>query len=137
MLDGDAAPPRKRVLQPPVLGPCQLWPNRRPSQQLLSSCFYLANPVFRSFRRLRPCYTQRRVSICRSCAARGRGHLLTRACCWPTADRRLDRLTRLTGHSAVADRQPRCRQQLRQSISNMPTSRTSPTANPCLYYIIT
>jgi len=38
VLDGDpAAPPRKRAQQPPLFGPCLLWPNGRPSQLLLSS----------------------------------------------------------------------------------------------------
>jgi len=34
VLDGDPAP--KQPL--PIFGPCLLWPNGRPSQQLLSSC---------------------------------------------------------------------------------------------------
>jgi len=35
VLDGDPAPPWKGVQQPPSLfGPCLLWPNGRPSQQL-------------------------------------------------------------------------------------------------------
>jgi len=40
VLDGDPAPPWKGAQQiPPLFGPCLLWPNGRPSQQLLSSCF--------------------------------------------------------------------------------------------------
>jgi len=39
VLDGDPAPPRKGAQQPPLFGPCLLWPNGGPSQQLLSSCF--------------------------------------------------------------------------------------------------
>ena len=37
VLDGDPAPPRKGAQQPPLFAPCLLWPNGRPSQQLLSS----------------------------------------------------------------------------------------------------
>ena len=37
-LDADSAPP-KGVQHPPLFGPCLLWPNGRPSQLLLSSCF--------------------------------------------------------------------------------------------------
>jgi len=39
VLDGDPTPPpRKRdKSSPPLFGPCLLWPNGRPSQQLLSS----------------------------------------------------------------------------------------------------
>jgi len=38
MLDGDPAPPmEKGTTAPPLFGPCLLWPNGRPSQQLLSS----------------------------------------------------------------------------------------------------
>jgi len=39
MLDGDQVgtqPPQQPL---PTFGPCVLWPNGRPSQQLLSSCF--------------------------------------------------------------------------------------------------
>ena len=35
--DGDPAPPWKAVQQPPPFGPCLLWSNGRPSQQLLST----------------------------------------------------------------------------------------------------
>jgi len=35
---GDQAP-RKGAQQPPLFGPYLLWPNGRPSQQLLSSCY--------------------------------------------------------------------------------------------------
>ena len=38
VLDGDLAPPWKAAWQPPLFGPCLLWPNGRPSQQLMSSC---------------------------------------------------------------------------------------------------
>ena len=38
VLNGDPAPPRKGAQQPPLVGRCLLWPNGRPSQQLLSSC---------------------------------------------------------------------------------------------------
>jgi len=38
VLDGDPAPPRKGKHQPPLFGQCLLWPNGRPSQQLLSCC---------------------------------------------------------------------------------------------------
>jgi len=39
VLDGDPVgtqPPQQPL---PLFGPCLLWPNGRPSQQLLSSCF--------------------------------------------------------------------------------------------------
>ena len=32
VLDGDPAPPRNGAGQPPLFGPCLLWPNSRPSQ---------------------------------------------------------------------------------------------------------
>ena len=39
VLDGDPAPPYpKGAQQPPLFGPCLLYLNGRPSQQLLSSC---------------------------------------------------------------------------------------------------
>ena len=38
VLDGDRAPPRKGAQQPPLFGPCLLWPNGRPSQQPLTYC---------------------------------------------------------------------------------------------------
>jgi len=39
VLDGNPAPPsQKGAQQPPLSGPCLLWPNDRPSQQLLSTC---------------------------------------------------------------------------------------------------
>ena len=43
VIDGDPAhpPPRKGAQQPPFFGPCLLWPNGRPSQQLLSCCCIL------------------------------------------------------------------------------------------------
>jgi len=37
VFDGDLASPRKGVQQPVLFGPCLLWPNGRPSQQLRSS----------------------------------------------------------------------------------------------------
>ena len=37
VLNGDPAPPRKGAQQPPLFAPCLLWPNGRPSLQLLSS----------------------------------------------------------------------------------------------------
>ena len=38
VLDGDPAPLRKGAQQPTLFGSCLLWPNGRPSRQLLSSC---------------------------------------------------------------------------------------------------
>jgi len=38
VLDGNPASPKKRGTAAPLFGPCLLWPNGRPSQQLLSSC---------------------------------------------------------------------------------------------------
>jgi len=38
VLDGDPAPPPQRGTAP-VFGPCLLWPNGRPSQLLLSTCY--------------------------------------------------------------------------------------------------
>jgi len=41
VLDG-AQPPlqkRGRTAPPPIFGPCLLWPNSRPSQLLLSTCY--------------------------------------------------------------------------------------------------
>jgi len=39
MLDGDSAlPPKNGVTEAPLFGLCILWPNGRPSHQLLSSC---------------------------------------------------------------------------------------------------
>ena len=39
VLHEDPAPPKTGAQQPPTLfSPCLLWPNGRPSQQLLSSC---------------------------------------------------------------------------------------------------
>ena len=40
VLDRDPAPPPKGAQQSPLFGPCLLWPNDRPAQQLLSTCFY-------------------------------------------------------------------------------------------------
>jgi len=36
---GPSSLPRKGAQQPPMFGPCLLWPHGCPSQQLLSSCF--------------------------------------------------------------------------------------------------
>ena len=36
-LDGDPSAP-KNAAQPPIFGPCLLWPNGRPSQLLRSTC---------------------------------------------------------------------------------------------------
>jgi len=41
VLDGDPAP--KKGARPPIFGPYLLWPNGRPSQLLLSSCFTYIN----------------------------------------------------------------------------------------------
>jgi len=41
VLFGDQLPPRKGAQQPPLFGPCLLWPNGRPSQQLLNSCSFI------------------------------------------------------------------------------------------------
>ena len=45
VLDGDPAPPERRTT-PRLFGRCLLWPNGRPSQQLLSSCFTLSAVLF-------------------------------------------------------------------------------------------
>ena len=50
VLDGDPAPPhgktgRGTAARPPLFGPCLLWPNGRPLQQLLSSCMGFLNYV--------------------------------------------------------------------------------------------
>jgi len=37
-LDGAQLPRQKGAQQPPLFGPCLLWPNGRPSQLLLSAC---------------------------------------------------------------------------------------------------
>jgi len=42
VLDGDPAPHSTRS---PLFGPCLLWPNGRPSQQLLSSCYFISDVV--------------------------------------------------------------------------------------------
>ena len=47
VLDGDPAPPRKWAQQPPLFGPCLLWPNGRPSQLLLSSCWEIVGDIHR------------------------------------------------------------------------------------------
>ena len=41
VLDGDPAPPPSKGTQPSIFGPCLLWPNGRPSQLLLSTCYIL------------------------------------------------------------------------------------------------
>jgi len=38
-LDGDPSPLSKKRVQPQIFGRCLLWPNGRPSQLLLSTCF--------------------------------------------------------------------------------------------------
>ena len=38
VLDGDPAPPKEVGTAAPTFVPCQLWPNGRPSQLLMSSC---------------------------------------------------------------------------------------------------
>ena len=40
LLDGDSAAPKRGHISPPLFGSCLLWPNGRPSQQLLSSCSF-------------------------------------------------------------------------------------------------
>ena len=42
VLGGDPAapPPSKKGVQPPISGPCLLWPNSCPSQLLVSSCLF-------------------------------------------------------------------------------------------------
>jgi len=39
VLDGDSVGTQTPQQPLPTFGPCLLWPNGRPSQQLLSSCF--------------------------------------------------------------------------------------------------
>jgi len=38
--------PHKKMETPPIFGPCLLWPNGRPSQLLLSSCFWFSLAYF-------------------------------------------------------------------------------------------
>ena len=38
VLDGAQLPPQKKGAQPPIFGPCLLWPNGRPPQLRLSTC---------------------------------------------------------------------------------------------------
>jgi len=40
VLDGDPAPLERGTAASPLFGPALLWPNGRPSQQLLSSCIF-------------------------------------------------------------------------------------------------
>ena len=42
VLDGDPDPPQKVHSSPAIFGPCLLWPNGCPSQQLLLSSCYLS-----------------------------------------------------------------------------------------------
>ena len=51
VLDWDPPPSWKGAQQPPLFGPCLLWPNGRPYQLLLSSCFRRSNQmlVYNSF----------------------------------------------------------------------------------------
>ena len=48
VLDGDPAPPKGEQQPPPIFGSCLLLPNGRPSQQLLSSCFFTDLILFHS-----------------------------------------------------------------------------------------
>jgi len=42
VLDGNPAPaPERGTAAPLLFDPCLLWPNGRPSQQLLSSCYHV------------------------------------------------------------------------------------------------
>ena len=41
VLHGDPAPPPEMGTAPPIFGPCLLWPNGRPPQLLMSTCYYL------------------------------------------------------------------------------------------------
>jgi len=47
VLNGDPAPPQKGAEQPPLFGPCLLWPNGRPSQLLLSELLLIIVVVSR------------------------------------------------------------------------------------------
>ena len=51
VIHGDPAPSPERAQQPPLFGPCLLWPNGRPSQLLLSSCLSSSSLV-------RPCISE-------------------------------------------------------------------------------
>jgi len=42
VLDGDPAIPKSGTAHP-IFGPCLLWPNGRPSQLLLSTCYCYAS----------------------------------------------------------------------------------------------
>jgi len=55
VLDGDPAPLPEKGTAPPLFGPCLLWPNGRPSQQLLSSCL-----LFLLFKIPDDCFVRRR-----------------------------------------------------------------------------
>ena len=46
VLDGDPAPAKRHKSPRPIFGPCLLWPNGRPSQLLLSSCYTFFHPTF-------------------------------------------------------------------------------------------
>jgi len=50
VLDGGTAAPTERAQQPPLFGPCLLWSNDGPSQQLPSSCLCVYESVCRSLR---------------------------------------------------------------------------------------
>jgi len=41
VLNGESSTKRGTAAPPPLIGPCLLWPNGRPSQQLLSSCLFI------------------------------------------------------------------------------------------------
>ena len=42
VLRGPSSPRPKGAQQPPLFGPCLLWPNSRPSQPLMGTCYILA-----------------------------------------------------------------------------------------------
>jgi len=52
-LDGDPLaypnPPLKKGNSPPIFGPCLLWPNGRPPQLLLSTCYLIIVEGYCSF----------------------------------------------------------------------------------------
>ena len=45
VLDGDPAPTKKGHSTPPLFGPCLMWPNGRPCQLLLNTCFLLIQRI--------------------------------------------------------------------------------------------
>jgi len=46
VLDGNLVPLSKKGTLPPIFGRCLLWPNGRPSQLMLSTCFYVLMFIF-------------------------------------------------------------------------------------------